>query len=268
MRSWFWKLWLRINSVPTVLLLQAKNKTHLLIPAFSRWAGPKSLCFSFPLHCFIPSSCLPPVFAVEAGLFKDGDGDQHSPHRPVAHHWRHAEWLWGIQPEVWLWGRPRLFPWLDTPQLPAEGQGQRVYINTHMLRSNNLYLLPPAKQKPVFFCYRGDRRRRVALGPCRESADRGKLLLALVGPESHDFNLQAVTVVTSGKRTFDAVADSGALSATERGSTHPKPHPPSSFPFHHTSLFGCSRCCSECDHRGAFVQSHKTVKVLNKSAFW
>jgi len=61
-----------------------------------------------------------------------------------------------------------------------------------------------------------------------------ELLLALVGPESHDFNL--VTGVTSGKikklkkthkkRTFAAVADSGALSATERGSTHPKPRPP------------------------------------------
>lgn len=93
------------------------------------------------------------MFAVEAGLFKDRDGDQHSTHWPVAHHWRHAEWLWGIQPEVWLWGRPRLFPRLDTPQLPAEGQGQRVYMNTHMLRSNNLYLLLPAKQKNLCFSF-------------------------------------------------------------------------------------------------------------------
>lgn len=92
------------------------------------------------------SPCLPSVFAVEAGLFEDGDGDQHSPHRPVAHHWRHAEWLWGIQPEVWLRGRPRLFPRLDTPRLPAEGQGQRVHITTHTLRSDNLCLLsPPSK---------------------------------------------------------------------------------------------------------------------------
>lgn len=85
--------------------------------------------------------------AAEAGLFKDGDGDQHSPHRPVAHHWRHAEWLWGIQPEVRLWGRCRLLPRLDAPRLPAEGQGQRVDINSHMLRSNNLCLPNPTKKK-------------------------------------------------------------------------------------------------------------------------
>lgn len=84
------------------------------------------------------------VSADEAGLFKDGHGDQHSPHRPVAHHRRHAEWLWGIKPEVRLWGRLRLLPRLDAPRLPpAEGQGQRVDINSHMLRSNNLCLPNP-----------------------------------------------------------------------------------------------------------------------------
>lgn len=153
--------WLSINFVPAVQSDSSSFKLKIRsILSYLLFQGDQDLTrfsfFFFPLHYLIPSSCLPFVFAVEAGLFKDGDGDQHSPHRPVAHHWRHAEWLWGIQPEVWLWGRPRLFPWLDTPQLPAEGQGQRVYINTHMLRSNNLYLLPPAKQKPVFFCYRGD----------------------------------------------------------------------------------------------------------------
>lgn len=68
--------------------------------------------------------------------------------------------------------------------------------------------------------------------PCHGSSDQGKLLLALVGPESHDFNSQVVMGVTSGKqkRTFDAVADSGVLPATERGSTRPEPRPPWSLP--------------------------------------
>lgn len=144
------------------------------------------------------------MFTAEAGLFKDCDGDQHSPHRPVAYHWRHAEWLWGIQPEVWLWGGPCLFPRLDTPLLPAEGQGQRVHINTHMLRSDNLYLLSLWSKKTCvfFYCPRRStqaRRRRVPPRPCHESADQGELLLALVGPESHDFNLHVVMGVTSGK---------------------------------------------------------------------
>lgn len=68
--------------------------------------------------------------------------------------------------------------------------------------------------------------------PCHGSTDQGKLLLALVGPESHDFNSQVVMGVTSGKQkgTFDAVADSGVLLATERGSTRPEPRPPWSLP--------------------------------------
>lgn len=158
------------------------------------------------MHQFIkyPRSHFLLVFAAEAGLFKVSDGDQHSPHRPVAHHWRHAEWLWGIQPEVWLRGRPRLFPRLDTPLLPAEGQGQRVHINTHTLRSDNLLPSLPTKQKkkPVFFfCCQEDPLKsgeeERALRPCHGSADQGNLLLALVGPESHDFNV--VMGVTSGK---------------------------------------------------------------------
>ena len=89
------------------------------------------------------------VSAAEAGLLEVSAGDQHSSHRPAAHHWRHAEWLWGLQPEVWLRGRPRVFPRLDTPPTPAEGQG---HVNTHMLRSDLLFLPSlPAKQKTCVF---------------------------------------------------------------------------------------------------------------------
>lgn len=42
--------------------------------------------------------------------------------------------------------------------------------------------------------------------PCHESAGQGKLVLALVGPESRDFTL-VVTGVRSGRRTCGAVLD-------------------------------------------------------------
>lgn len=220
------------------------------------------------------SSCLPFVFAAEAGLFKDGDGDQHSPHRPVAHHRCHAEWLWGIQPEVWLRGRPRLFPRLNAPRLPAEGQGQRVHINTHTLRSDNLYLLSPRskKKKPVF-SYVAEKihsspEKKSAPWPCHESADQGKLLLALVGPESHDFNLHVVMGVTSGKGHLMPWRTVAHFQQQREDPLTPSPILPCPSPSHHASLSGCSRCCSEYNHRGAFVQNHKTLKGATKSAFW
>lgn len=145
------------------------------------------------------------------------------------------------------------------PLLPAEGQGQRVHINTHTLSSINLYLLSPRSRNLCFFFLaekiHSSPEKKSAPEPCHESADQGKLLLALVGPESHDFNL--VMGVTSGIRTFDAVADSGALSVAERGSTPPTPHPPLPFPSRHASLSGCSRCCSEYNHRGALCRITK-----------
>lgn len=65
--------------------------------------------------------------------------------------------------------------------------------------------------------------------PCHESVGQGKFLLALVGPESHDFNLQEVTEVRSGRRTRGAVLD--------RGSSQPEhPHPPPPSPSHLASL--------------------------------
>lgn len=136
---------------------ESKVLTGLLIIASSRW-----WTRGFSLRFRNINDVCPFVSAAEAGLFKDGDGDQHSPHRPVAHHWCHAEWLWGIQPEVRLWGRLRLLPRLDAPRLPAEGQGQRVDINSHMLRSNHLCLPNPHQEKKrKKRIYGEDGRRRV-----------------------------------------------------------------------------------------------------------
>lgn len=121
-----------------------------------------------------------------------------------------------------------------TPRWRTGSEG--IYEHPHAEIQQPLPSSPRQAKKPVFFfCYQEYRRRRAPHPyptplphpqPCHESADQGKLLLALVGPDSHDFELQVVMAVTSGKRTFDAVADSGALSATERGSTHPEPYPP------------------------------------------
>lgn len=182
---------------------ESKALTGLLItPSWRWWTCGLSLRFRH-----INGVC-PFVSAAEAGLFKDGDGDQHSPHRPVAHHWCHAEWLWGIQPEVRLWGRLRLLPRLDAPRLPAEGQGQRVDINSHMLRSNHLCLPNPqqAKKKKNLSTEKTVDE-ECPPRPCHESAGQGKLLLALVGPESRDFTLREVTGVRSGRRACGVVLD-------------------------------------------------------------
>lgn len=101
--------------------------------------------------------------------------------------------------------------------------------------------------------------------PCHESAGQGKLLLALVGPESHDFNL--VMGVTSGKGHLMPWRTVAHFQQQREDPLTPSPILPCPSPSHHTSLSGCSRCCSEYNHRCAFVQNHKTLKVLQKVLF-
>lgn len=203
------------------------------------------------------------MLAAEAGLFQDGDGDQHSPHRPGADHWRHAEWLWGPQPEVWLRGRPRLFPRLDTPLLPAEGQGQRVHINTHMLRSNHLDLLSPRSKKPVFSFVA----EKIHSSPEKKRAPQALSWKRWSGETTPRPCRARITwlYLSNGsdirKRTFDAVADSGTLPAMERIHSPRAPSSPD------LPLSGCSRCCSKHNHRGTFVQNRKKLKVLQKGLF-
>lgn len=53
---------------------------------------------------------------VKKGLCKDGDWNQYTQNRPSAHSWCDDQWLWWSEPEVWIWGRSCLLPWLSLRQ--------------------------------------------------------------------------------------------------------------------------------------------------------
>lgn len=55
-------------------------------------------------------------FTVKKGLCKDGAGNQHAQNRPSAYSWCDDQWLWWSEPEVWIWGRSCLLPWLSLTQ--------------------------------------------------------------------------------------------------------------------------------------------------------
>lgn len=129
------------------------------------------------LRCCNQPALTPLTFAAEAGLLKDSDGGQHSSYRPVANHWRHAEWLWGIQPEVWLRGRPRVFPRLDAPPLPLMN---RVILTPTCWDPTSFTFSPCEAKNKKNLCLlllprrsTHARRRRVAPGPVIRALSRG-----------------------------------------------------------------------------------------------
>lgn len=66
-------------------------------------------CFSASLIGFVCVS----LSADAEGLWKDCDGDQYPQDWSGSNRGCHGDWLWGPQPEVWVWSRARLLPWIN-----------------------------------------------------------------------------------------------------------------------------------------------------------